>query len=1398
MNARFSIRVSLSLGCLASWAALAAPGDDAFLRRREVREVVGPEGLSPAAREALTNGLMSSSEPRLGVPTFFWVGRPPAGTRTPRDQGLTAEQVARRTLFTHAELYRGDKAAWADARLTQLHELDDDGAVIAIFQQDVAGVRVFRDEVKVAMTKDYVVVAISGYLTPETKRLGGFSLRPSTAAAAAVSALTGQGLEASALRPIAFRDGYQLWQLGDEPTPVRARQVWFPLPDGLEPGYYVEVELNEGETDSRYHSFVISARDGQLLYEKNLTADASYRVWAETTGIGLPLDGPSGNVPTPHPAGAPNGYQPAFVAPELITRDYGPISTMDPWLPANATRTEGNNTFAYIDSARPNGFGAGDVVPTPNGEPDAGLVFDRVYDPLQNPNANDTQRMAAATQLFYDINFLHDWYYDRGFDEAAGNAQLSNLGRGGIGNDPINAEGQDNSGTSNANMSTPSDGARPRMQMYVFTGTSTERLTSNGANVSANGSQFGPQQFNVTAEIVAVNDGDPTGMGGSVLDGCQPNFLVSVTGKIALVDRGGCTFVQKVQVAQMNGAAGIVIVDNQTVGRPFELVGTPMPDTTIPAMSLTRASGATLRTAVTTATTPVSVTLFRQATVDRDGTLDNAIIAHEWGHYISNRLIGDGNGLSAQQSSGMGEGWADFHALLMMARADDINAPSNANWMGTWAIGGYTSAATSSQGHYFGVRRVPYTVDFTKNGLTFKHIQRGVALPRLPTANGLDGSFNAEVHATGEVWATMLWEAYVALLRDSPRLTFEQAQDRMLRALVAGYKLTPMMPTFVDARDALLAAAIARDPQDFALFWGAFARRGLGMEARAPERDAPDNRPAVESFLVGNALMITAFTIDDSTTSCDMDGVLDTDEVGMANVTIKNVGVGALAGTTVSLSTMSPGLSFPQGPMTTVPTLQPFGSATVRIPVTLRGVRGFQGAVLNVSANDPSLATPGPVTREFRTRLNSNTRPNGTAIDDVEAPMSRWTAANDPNGNTGSDWRIAQTSATAHYWFGPNPSSPADTYLISPPLAVGTGPFTMSFKHRFDFEKDLTTFYDGAVLELSQDGRTWTDIGAMAMPGYTGAMPTQTSNPLRARRGYVGQSPNYPTSNVERVDLGTTYAGKTVRVRFRIGSDDAAAGKGWDVDDIVFTGLRELPFTSVAPDPNTCSNNRAPTLDPPMNLRVKEGDVVFLKGSATDPDGDAVRILFVQREGPMVDISAGDFVAPQVERTTDLAFDVVASDGALESMPARMTVTVVDSSSAPVVMAPASLEVTEEQATSVTATAIDPQGDAVSFTWTQVSGPTVELRDATSDTVRLTAPPVNADVTIVLEVVASDGQSVSVPARVEVIVRDAGLEGAADVLGKVPTGCVGCSTGADALALLGLGALFGVRRRRRD
>lgn len=77
--------------------------------------------------------------------------------------------------------------------------------------------------------------------------------------------------------------------------------------------------------------------------------------------------------------------------------------------------------------------------------------------------------MAAVTQLFYVNNFLHDWYYDSGFDEEAGNAQMDNYGRGGIGGDRIRAEAQDFSGLDRSDMATPADGAPPRMQLYLAT-----------------------------------------------------------------------------------------------------------------------------------------------------------------------------------------------------------------------------------------------------------------------------------------------------------------------------------------------------------------------------------------------------------------------------------------------------------------------------------------------------------------------------------------------------------------------------------------------------------------------------------------------------------------------------------------------------------------------------------------------------------------------------------------------------------------------------------------------------------------------------------------------------------------------------------------------------------------
>ena len=87
----------------------------------------------------------------------------------------------------------------------------------------------------------------------------------------------------------------------------------------------------------------------------------------------------------------------------------------------------------------------------------AALNFDF---PLNLAQAPSTYRPAAVTNLFYWNNIIHDVQYQYGFDEAAGNFQINNYGRGGLGNDRVHAEAQDGGGTNNANFVTPPDGQR--------------------------------------------------------------------------------------------------------------------------------------------------------------------------------------------------------------------------------------------------------------------------------------------------------------------------------------------------------------------------------------------------------------------------------------------------------------------------------------------------------------------------------------------------------------------------------------------------------------------------------------------------------------------------------------------------------------------------------------------------------------------------------------------------------------------------------------------------------------------------------------------------------------------------------------------------------------------------
>ncbi|MEO8663020.1 MAG: M36 family metallopeptidase, partial [Bryobacteraceae bacterium] len=1045
---------------------------------------------------------------------------------------------------------------------------------IVKFRSTVAGVDVFREQVAVSMDQQFNLIAVSGFVTGTASGVNRtFALTPSQAISRAISDLLDiQVSDASLVRSggqgpyehYSAAPGVSAFHFIDQ---ARAKKVFYRLPGRLDAAYYVEVSVaRPGDHDSKAYSYVISAADGQMLFRMNQTASDNfgYRAWADTAagGLRLPFDGPQGNSPTPKANPVPDGSVPPFIAPNFLTLQSGPISTGDPWLAPGATFTLGNNVEAFADLASPDDYQPG-TADTYAYTTSAGN-FDHLYDLNMAAGSSAEQTQAGVTQLFYNVNMFHDWYYDAGFKEVDGNAQKSNYGRGGLENDSIFAEDLDFAGRNNANMATPADGARPRMRMYVWDGPQTSTISATGGVTGSfpNGTaDFGPSNFNVTAPLLRT----------SPIDACNP-VTNNLTGKIAFVDRGTCSFVIKTKNAQLAGASAVIIANVASSTNPEIPPGMTGVDATVTVgtLSLALTDGNTFRTALD-ASVAVTATLNRVTGLSRDGALDNQIVAHEWGHYISNRLVQDASGLNTNMASGLGEGWADFHAMLLTVKAEDTAVASNSTWNGVYAMAGY-----ATNDFYFGIRRVPYSSDFTKNPLTFKHISEGVALPPgVPYAFGQDGVGNSEAHNTGEVWASMLWECYASLLRDTqgptPRISFAEARSRMKKYIVEGYKMTPTSPTLLDARDAVLAAAFATSKTDYQLFAQAFARRGAGTAAVAPDRFSSTNSPGlVESYEVGGALTLLSTSLDDTLRTCSADGILDNGEAGQFLLTIKNTGARPLVGTVASITSTNPNVRFPYGNVFRMPNSNPFDEVTGGLVVGLQGATAIGQADFSITVSDPRLLTGTPATATLSTYVNADSG-TGFTTDTVESPVSTWL----PQAAIGSGlFARVQTSTTPlnYAWNGPDSGSLADRSLISPNLSVGAGNFSFSISHRYSFEFDASARYDGGVIEITTDGVTWTNIGT----GYNGTISNCCSNPLTGRSAYTAASSGYPSFVTQNISLGTTYANQIVKIRFRIGEDEAGGAPGWDVDNITFVGLKNKPFTGLVADPGcpaTTSSN---------------------------------------------------------------------------------------------------------------------------------------------------------------------------------------------------------------------------------
>ena len=223
------------------------------------------------------------------------------------------------------------------------------------------------------------------------------------------------------------------------------------------------------------------------------------------------------------------------------------------------------------------------------------------------------------------------------------------------------------------------------------------------------------------------------------------------------------------------------------------------------------------------------------STVDLDSSYDAGVIVHEYTHGVSTRLAGTDNalGLRSTQGSGMGEGWSDFFAMSLLTGDDRaLDAPA--------ATGSYITQRDR------GVRAYPYCTRIDVDPLTFGDIR-----------------FGTEVHALGTVWCSMLWDMRQLFIG---RYGFEAGRSAAEQVVIDGLKVTPLAPTFVDARDAiLLADKTTNGGANQDLIWCAFAGRGMGKSAST---DLVTNGigyriAAVESYDIPPAATAGALTVND-------------------------------------------------------------------------------------------------------------------------------------------------------------------------------------------------------------------------------------------------------------------------------------------------------------------------------------------------------------------------------------------------------------------------------------------------------------------------------------------------------------------------------------------------------
>jgi hypothetical protein len=402
------------------------------------------------------------------------------------------QRVVKAFVREHQTLFGHGPEALDRAAVKREFVAAHNGLRTTIWQQEHAGIPVFEALFQSHVTKRGELARVSSQFLADPARAvangaahwASLAANPPVSLAEAVAragADVGAELDSVAVRQLEGFSGAELKTRARAPKlngDVHAQLVWLPLNADSARLCWQVIFVSQARREM--FRTLVDAETGEVMLRHNLTryqalpgaVPGTYRVYTSDS-------------PSPFTPGwpAPNVGQPPLQPRTLVTNivalslTASPAGWLNPPSPLAGYNTTGNNVDAHTDlddDDEPD-------VPRPASNLDP-PVFDFAFGPLGDDTrdlllqAPVTYTNASVVNLFYWNNYMHDRLYELGFTEAAGNFQNNNFGRGGLGNDAVQADALDGAllndpfHRNNANFYPPPDGIPGRMQMYVFDG----------------------------------------------------------------------------------------------------------------------------------------------------------------------------------------------------------------------------------------------------------------------------------------------------------------------------------------------------------------------------------------------------------------------------------------------------------------------------------------------------------------------------------------------------------------------------------------------------------------------------------------------------------------------------------------------------------------------------------------------------------------------------------------------------------------------------------------------------------------------------------------------------------------------------------------------------------------